>query len=543
MAGPIFSIFPNPHWVIIDNFSKLPDGAAIYTYRSLDPSTFKPAFQDAAGTIPYGQPIVGFGNGTMPPIFWEFDPANPTDTYYIRVYDSDDVTTQNFLWDFNGISGASGGGGGTVVTAYNIENLVVNNILYRNIGNQAGTPSLPTSLTIAPSNNAGYVNDPNNAQVITNGPVGPDIIFAKNVTTNSDQINFTDFTPLGTNDLTGDVTPQLFINYQCTAPGAGETYKYVQFPICQGIQSLSQQTMSVRIWARCNSGNNILTLKLRQFFGSGGAPSADNFVTVNTINLTNAWAPYNVSVIAPDATGGIVGTCGNDALFLQVVYPLNAATNIDFIKPAVYLGVISPGIDFVSNDEVDSIVNSPRTGDIRTSLNSFLPGWAIMNDGTIANGNPAIVPPAAGFARNNVDTFPLFDLIWNTFQSNQTLAPIYDVAGNPVGYGANSVADFTTNHQISLTKEAGRVMAGVSGSHLIGTTSGSDTQVISASNLPSLVDGTITSVTLSLGGAGTPVQSIGNNAQPPTSTRFSLGSDTPMNIMQPTVFMNVFIKL
>src|SRR6266404_5291344 len=165
----VYTIAPNPHWVIIDNFSKLPDGAAIYTYSSLQPSTFKPAFQDPAGTIPYGQPIVGFGNGTMPPIFWKFDDSNPSDTYYIRVYDSADPTTQQFLWDFDGLSGSSGGGGGVITQVIDIENLVINNVFYRNIGNQAGSPSLPVTLTLAPSNNAGFVNDPNNASVIANG--------------------------------------------------------------------------------------------------------------------------------------------------------------------------------------------------------------------------------------------------------------------------------------------------------------------------------------------------------------------------------------
>src|ERR1700733_5192397 len=109
-----YSIAPNPHWVIIDNFSKLPPGAAIYTYSSLPPNDFKPAFQDPAGMIPYSQPIVGFGNGTMPPIFWEFDSSNPGDLYYIRVYDSSDPLTQNFLWDFDGLTGAGSGGGGTI---------------------------------------------------------------------------------------------------------------------------------------------------------------------------------------------------------------------------------------------------------------------------------------------------------------------------------------------------------------------------------------------------------------------------------------------
>jgi len=256
-----YSIQPNPHWVIIDNFSKLPVGAAIYTYRSLDPTTFKPAFQDSAGTIPYGQPIVGFGNGTMPPMFWEFDSDNPTETYYIRVYDSDDPQTQQFLWDFNGLSGSGSGGGGTVVTANNVQNFVINGAFYRNIGNQAGTPSLPTLITLAPSNNAGYVNDPAN---ITFGPTSPDIIFAKNNTSATDSIAFVDFTPLGTNDLAPDITPEQFLRYTCGGAGAVETYKYVQFPISQGVQSLSQQTMTVKLWARCTGGNSNITVSWRQ---------------------------------------------------------------------------------------------------------------------------------------------------------------------------------------------------------------------------------------------------------------------------------------
>ncbi len=462
MALPIvYSIQPNPHWVIINNFSKLPDGAAIYTYRSLDPSTFKPAFVDAGGTVQYGQPITGFGNGTMPPIFWEFDPNNPTDTYYIRVYDSADPVTQQFLWDFNGLSGAGGGGGGTIVTASNIENQVVNNIFFRNIGQQLGTPSLPTSLTIAPSNNAGFVNDLANVNVTNNGPVGPDIIFAKNNTTSSDKLNFVTFTPLGINSLIGDVTPVVYLNYQCTGAGAGETYKYVQFPISQGVQSLSQQTVTVRIYARCNSGDTTLTLKWRQFYGSGGAPSADQIVNVGaSLTLNNTWQVFTIPSQVPDATGKTLGNCLNDALFLEIWYPLAPAlTNIDFIKPAIYLGNIPmPGVDFVSNDEVDSIVNSPRTGDTRTSLNSFLLGWVQMNDGTIGNKDGG--GDSLATARDNVDTFPLFSLIWNTFVGSQTLAPMFTSAGVPVAYGADAVTDFTAYRQLSLTRNLGRVMAG-----------------------------------------------------------------------------------
>lgn len=463
MATPVYTIEPNPHWVIIDNFSKLPDGAAIYTYRSLNPSEFKPAFEDAAGTIEYGQPIVGFGNGTMPPIYWKFDPDNPDETYYIRVYDSADPTVQQFLWDFDGLSGGTGGGGGNVTEAFNLENFIINGILFRNIGNQAGTPSLPLSLTLAPGANEGFVNDPSSPDVVADGPVGPDIVFAKTVATSSDQINFIDFTPLGVHQLLADVTPQQYLNYQCTSPGAGETYKYVQFPISQGVQSLSSQPMTVKIWARCNSGNTTLTLFWRQFYGSGGAPSSEQIVPIDTLTLNNTWQRFDRPSIVPDAITQTLGKCGNDGLFLLIGYPLNAQTNIDFIKPSLYFGTESvPDIDFFTNDQIDSIISLPRTGDIRTSLNSFSPyGWVQMQDGTIGTNDSGGSSNAT--ARANIDTFPLFDLIWNAFSAtptSQALAPMFTSAGAPVAYGANSVDDFTAHNQLSLTRNLGRVMAG-----------------------------------------------------------------------------------
>jgi len=551
-----FSIQPNPHWVIIDNFSKLPAGASIYTYRSLDPTTFKPAFQDAAGAIPYGQPIVGFGNGTMPPIFWEFDSNNPTDTYYIRVYDSDDPQTQQFLWDFNGLSGAGGGGGGSIITINTNQNFVINGVFYRNIGDTVGTPSLPTSLTLAPSNNAGYVNDPVD---ILFGPTGPDIIFAKNNTSATDTIDFVNFTPPGTNDLAPDITPNQFLRYICGGAGAVETFKYVQFPISLGVQSLSQQPVSVRLWARCIGGNSNITVSLRQFYGSGGAPSADQVVVINNINLTANWNSYVVNgVIVPDATTKTIGACKNDALFLQINLPLNNTTTIDLVKPSLYLGQMAPIVDYATFDMINAISDTARTGDIRTSLNNFTPyGWVIMNDGTIGNAGSV----SAFTSRANVDTFPLFDLIWNTFQGNQGLAPMLapGSVGPIITYGASSVADFTANNQILLTRTAGRLLAAVGtptgnsvpvtgGSNTgtnwaIGQTTGNErhTQApneVGAHVHPAASGNFYTNAATSLIAAGA---NFNISAQAVTGT--NAPNSVPFNVQQPVVYLNVFVKL
>lgn len=556
-----YSIAPNPHWVIIDDFSKLPNGAAIYTYSSLNPSVFKPAFTDSSGSTPYGQPIVGFGNGTMPPIFWQFDSANPTDLYYIRVYDSADVNTQNFLWDFNQLTGSGSGGGGTVTTALDIENLVINGEFYRNVGNLPVAPatSLPISITLAPSNNAGYVGRDTSGNF---GPILPDIVFAKSDQSATDNLSFTDFTPIGISALPANPTPQLFVNYTTTVFGS-ETYKYIQFPIVKGLQNLTNATVSLKIFARLNSGNSNVTLTFRQFFGNGSnGPSTDVISPIGTLNfIGTSWTVSEFdSVVIQSISGKTLGNCGNDALFLQLNFPLSANFDVDFILPSLYLGDKPSLIDFHTLDFVDSIVNSPRTGDVRLSINAFILGWVAMNDGVLSNATGVFVLPA-GFvvARRNIDTFPLFDLIWRTFQGSQTLAPMFTNGGVPVAYGANSDADFSGNRQLALTKAAGRILAniGVPSINSVPVTGGSNTGTVwaigqstgnelhtqSAAEVGPHVHPAISGNFYTNAGGATLQGGATFNASAQATTGTNTPNGTAFNIQQPTAYMNVFLKL
>jgi hypothetical protein len=452
----VFTIEPNPHWVIIDNFSKLPNGAAIYTYRSLNPSQFKPAFQDAAGTIPYGQPIVGFGNGTMPPIFWELDDAAPEETYYIEVWSAPQDQQGVLLWTYDGMSGGGSGGGGTIITNNDIENLIINGQFFRNAGDQVGAPSIATAITIAPSSNAGILGYANN---VNDGPPSPDIIFAKNNQTDSDNLTFVNVSPIGTNNLGLNPTPQFYAKYNCTVGGTGLAYKYIQLPLVKGLQNLSGATVSTQMYARLVSGSTTgVTLSLRQFFGNGGSPSADVVTPIGggPISLVpNTWTKIIInSQLIPSISGKTLGSCGNDALFFQINFPLSDPINVDFILPAMYLGTQTSNFDFHTLDQVDAIVNSPRTGDVKITLDTFKLGYVRMDDGTIGNAS------SNGTTRANIDTFPLFDKIWNAMFTSQSFAPMFTSAGAPSAYGATSVADFTANRQLSLTKNLGRVMAG-----------------------------------------------------------------------------------
>lgn len=552
----VFTLEPNPHWVIIDNFSKLPNGAAIYTYRTLNPTEFKPAFQDAGGTIPYGQPIVGFGNGTMPPIFWEFDDAAPEETYYIQVWSAPQDAGGVFLWDFNGLSGG-GSGGGSTVTNNDVENLIVNGQFFRNVGDQVGAPSIATQITLAPSNNAGiggYAKNPDD------GPPAPDIVFAKSNQTDSDSLNFVTVSPIGSNNFIDNPTPEIYVEYNCTVGGTGQTYKYIQFPIVKGLQNLSSATVKTQIFAKLISGNPVgVTLTLRQFFGNGGSPSNDVVTVIGggPITITPNWSkiPLPPQVVPSIAfPGSTLGSCGNDALFMQINFPLSDPIRVQFILPSMYLGSVASNTDFHTLDEVDAIVNSPRTGDIRYSLNHFSPyGWVPMNDGTIGNA------VSGSTSRANQDTFQLFDLIWNTFQANQALAPMFTSAAVPIAYGASSVADFTANRRLSLTKTAGRLLAAVGlpstnsvpitgGTNTgttwaIGQTTGNEQHTLATGELASHNHGVGGGGQFIATGAGGNNYGTGGSTTSNQSTTLDTGSNTPFNVQQPTVYLNVFIKL
>lgn len=489
-----YSLAPNPHWVVIDDFSKLPIGAAIYTYSSLNPSVFKPAYEDAGGTTPFGQPIVGFANGTFPPIFWKFDSSAPDDLYYIQVWSQvqDSSNTAVLLWDFNGISGGGSGGGGVITNNLDLENLVINGQFFRNVGNLPIAPatSLDTLITLAPSNHDGFCGNGGT----TFGPVGPDIIFAKSDQSAQDSILFTDFQQ-GDNFFGSTPTPKQFVEYKTVVAGS-ETYKYIQFPIVKGLQNLNNTTISIKMWNYLVGNSTNINLVLRQFFGNGNnGPSSDVITPITALNLSaGTWTLTQLnSFSVPSIAGKTLGNCGNDALYLQIQFPSSELIDLKFILPAIYLGAAISTTDFHTLDQVDAIVNSPRTGDTRTSINSFSPyGWVPANDGTIGSGL------SSATTRANIDTFPLYDLIWNSIPD--IYAPVTG------GRGASSIDDFVANKPMALTRNLGRVMAGalatqitqgfttpVANTLTVTSTTGFNTGApvtVSASTVPALVNGT-----------------------------------------------------
>lgn len=540
-----YSLAPIPKWVIMKNDGEAAGGAYLYTYRSQNKIQNKNVYQDPAGTIPWSNPIIFDANGVQGPFYWEVDSTDLDETYYIEAWTGNKDTTGLLLWTLDDYFPPGEGGGGNATTYVPLENMIANNVFIDHIDDTANPINL-TNLVIAPSNHKGFTPDLINPVVGTNGVVGPDIRFVKNNTNATDQITFVDFS-LSDGPLTDDVTPVQYLRYQCTNSPAAESFKAFQFPINQKVKNLAGKEVTFTVWAKCGSGTENIVGFTRQYFGSGGSPSAEARTSFATYALTTTWVKQKTNFVIPSVAGMSIGTAGqqtdDDALYIQLQMPLGEPCDIWFTKPSLYVGDVDPSEDYETYDEIYGVAMNPRTGTIMTSLMSSAPrGWVAMNDGSIGSAS------SGATNRANKDTFFLFKTLWDGVSN--TYAPTQDNAGVPVARGASAVADFVANRRLVLPRSLGRALAGSgAGSGLTSRALGEylGTETISIADMPAHTHPGTANISGNVAGAAAVGITFGANDQASnrnvTLTVASQGGDAANGKMQPTSFMNVFIKL
>jgi len=204
-------------------------------------------------------------------------------------------------------------------------------------------------------------------------------------------------------------------------------------------------------------------------------------------------------------------------------------------------------------------VPSFTTGDAKLTLKTVAdPTWILMNDGTIGSAT------SGATTRANADTQPLYTLIWNTVSN--TFAPVTG------GRGASAAADFTANKPIALTRQLGRAIcianagggAGLTARTLggflgaethtqtlaeifsHGHTYTDPTHAHSATNASYFMVGNGGSFVFA-GGADIAMMVTNNiGGMTASGTGISIqgaGSSSPMDIMNPSSYWNIMIKL
>lgn len=438
MSAGVITCYQDNSRTVLKNWYYQTGSPGNYTYLPLP----NPLTLSAAGTITDAN-----GNDTIP--FWypysETDNVTPQ-PYYVTVVDQNgqaQFTRQNFPFV------ASTPTSSEVAT---LDNYVINNRFWRNIGTlnaETLTTDSSTGLLssiLCPAQHDGFSMH--------------DFQYIKNINGATETITFEKFA-LGSNELTDDITPEYYINHTCTSVQSGETAKYYQMPLSLHVKTLELEPAVFTIQAQNVTGNNMITISLLQFLGTGvTSPSP---IVLKTISLNAGWQKYTVQFTFPSAGGATLGTGEDDAWYIQIGMPTGAEFETNFTLPSLYLSADLPNVptnSFETYDQVDSIINTPRTGDIRTSLNAFYYfGWVPMNDGTIGNAS------SNANARANADTWPLFNLIWQKFNSytsgsSNVLAQMVNSSGSPVAYGSSAISDFNANNALALTQTMGQVLLG-----------------------------------------------------------------------------------
>jgi hypothetical protein len=455
-----------PKWIIINNQGTTAGGARLFTYSNLNRTQFKPVYQDPAGTIPYTNPIVFNANGTEGPFYFKSDSDNPDDTYFLVAQDSNG----NQLWTIENFFPSSGSGGGSSTTYTQLNNLIANNVFIDHVDSDfiSNLTPLPLYYQLAPGNHHGFTPFTINPVIGNFGAVGTDTLFVKDNTNATDQITFVRFTSNALANNTTDTTPQEYIRYQCTDSDNSENYKCFQFPICKDVRNLSNQTVTFTVWAKVTTTAVDLTLFYRQYFGSGSGASSESRNSVGTINLTSSWNKFIINFVLPSIDSATIGACGDDALYIQLGMPLNAICDVQFTKPSLYVGEINPQNTFDTYDQIDAIIQTPRTSEYKfNNINSIassgvgMKGW-VPCVGSIGS------PGSSATTRKNLDTFPLYKILWDNISDQ--FAPV------STGRGASAVSDFSANKFISLTKSLGRILAGLNPNSL-------QSQVVSSVNI------------------------------------------------------------
>jgi hypothetical protein len=462
LAAGIITMYEDSNHTILKNWYYQTGVPGSYTWVALP----NPMTLSAAGTM---QDVNG--NDIIPFYYpYDEDDSDIAQPYFVTVYNADgelQFTRSNFPFVATEISPVV-----NEIPTY--DNLVINNRFWRNL-NTLNAGTLNNSWTTQ-YNNTGTVYYQTLCPDQHDGFSMPDLNYVKNINGSSTEtITFDTFAKQQTPVLTGDVQPEFYINHNCTADSSGASLKVYQFPISLHQATLTCQPFTFTIQGQVVSGSPTISIYIYAFNGTGVSSSAPSLL--GDITLTTTWTKWDLTGTFPSTLGvtlGSDGTGGNDdAFYLQIAMPTgaDAVCNLNFTLPSIYLSaeVDVPTNSFQTYDQIDSVVASSRTGDVKTSLNTFYPyGWVPLSGGTLAHPNTqstTIVPPTGlAVAYQGYDGWALFNMVWTMFSSMTTasaqLVQIYDATGATTTYGASAYADWNALKQITLTNTMGRVVLG-----------------------------------------------------------------------------------
>jgi len=112
----------------------------------------------------------------------------------------------------------------------------------------------------------------------------------------------------------------------------------------EDVSRFAGQTVTLSFYAKyVTKAPSSITMRLRQFFGTGGSPSVsvENDVTDILSGITTSWKKFIVSYTLPSITGKTLGTNGNDSQSVYFLNPNNETFDLDIAQVQLEAGSVA----------------------------------------------------------------------------------------------------------------------------------------------------------------------------------------------------------
>lgn len=131
----------------------------------------------------------------------------------------------------------------------------------------------------------------------------------------------------------GETLPEAganFLRFQVTTAGSTNSTLSQYF---DDVRSFAGKRVTLSFRMRDDLDGSLVTAHVRQYFGTGGSPSADVTTTPVTRRVDGSWRKYNLQIDVPLLTGKTIGTAEDSYLQLVITFPLSVALwDIDNVK-------------------------------------------------------------------------------------------------------------------------------------------------------------------------------------------------------------------
>jgi hypothetical protein len=310
--------------------------AQMETFKSDEPTTHKPTYQDEGGTVEHENPIRADAGGRFPLIYFE---TGGTEKYYLRIMDQDG----KLIDDVNNFPPTEGGGT-PVTTEIDFTNHILNG-QFRYWRTRESDEITTTESYLA---DGGWTAKKSNAS-------------------GTHTLSFKEFN-LG--QLTVPENPKYYLEYVCSVTGGGTIDAYYAVGDVFSFENV-QITLQFVGWS---PGSATVEAYWIQHFGTGG--SADFPTLISSYSLTPTETKRYTTFVVPTTGGKTLGV--GDKAILNIRYPDTVST-VRIANVAINLG--DKALDYEYLTSVQESINTnaedlPRVIEPTESgnLQKILPG-------------------------------------------------------------------------------------------------------------------------------------------------------------------------